>query len=644
MRHRLLQLISVIGFAFLGLTGCESAEPEGESGASEVLVTESEGEEEAPSGVIPGTGGVAEGSVGNEPATPEEETPIEPVEEEEEESFILTPEKEPSEAILCPTGNCYSSVDEVVLEHFAEKGVEAVEEETARLCRRLAVDLWGRIPSWLEVEQNCIGKSPHEMVDAFMDNPLYVFHSQQLWADEFQYHDGVVWWEYIKDLDEMVAMLYRAELSYEAFATAALIHPAFISRYAGEMRVTNAFRIFMERDALVSERKDLIKAWHIWDLRETYDPEWQLMYNEVVVDTRKCAGSTNKALCTATSYGGAQVVLPLIDSLDPASDINVLSISNLSEEAIAILSAPGKMLVGTDTFYEALVDKTITRFLQYSPDQLFGAAIQLIPELRLQLVEVLMASDGNIRALERELLTSLLYVQNAQLQEGDSNTDEFPYNDFEANGMIDRTYWAFGPTKQMRVEDWMASVQQATGYGHTEAWTEGQVDVLTEAAIGRCDHRYPEMEPGGPEEAMIYHPSAYPIADPAINRPDFMFRDYARNLGGCPNHDTFVRFTGYGVILSLEVARLINSACNSAASVAMFPPGYNEFDISNDGLKKVIRHQYRNGLSRDPTDDEMEIILEAMQGCLANTDICKPDMLARKVCTGLLRTSDFLFY
>jgi len=423
-----------------------------------------------------------------------------------------------------------------------------------------------------------------------------------------------------------------------------LIHPALISRYDGEMVVANAFRIFMARDALVSERKDLLKAWHIWDTRETFDPVWELTYREVVVDTRKCAGALNKSICTPTSYGGAQVILPLVDSQDAASEINVLSISNLSEEAINILSAPGKMLVATDTFYEALVDKSIDRFLNYNPDQLFGAALELIPELRLQLVEVLLASDGNIRALERELLTSLLYIQNARVQDGDENTDHLPYNDFGANEMVDRTYWAFGPTKQMRVEDWMASVQQATGYGHTEAWTEGMVDTLNEGALGRCDHRYPEMEPGGPEEGMFYHPSAYPIADPAINRPDFMFRDYARNLGGCPNHDTFVRFTGYGVILSLEVARLINSACNSAASVAMYPPGYNVYDISNDGLEKIIRHQYRNGLSREPTELEMEEMQDAMQGCLANSDVCKPEMLARKVCSALLRTSDFLFY
>ena len=69
------------------------------------------------------------------------------------------------------------------------------------------------------------------------------------------------------------------------------------------------------------------------------------------------------------------------------SEANVLPVSGLSPEAIDILSSPGKMLVATDTFYEALVDKSINRFLNYNPDQLFGAAIELIPEIRLQLVE-----------------------------------------------------------------------------------------------------------------------------------------------------------------------------------------------------------------------------------------------------------------
>ena len=98
------------------------------------------------------------------------------------------------------------------------------------------------------------------------------------------------------------------------------------------------------------------------------------------------------------------------------------------------------------------------------------------------------------------------------------------------------------------------------------------------------------------------------------------------------------------MILSLEVARFINSACNSMNSVAMYPPGYNVYDISNAGLESIVRYQYRNALTRDPTEEEMDQMLGAMQQCLANTDVCEPAMLARRVCSSLLRTSDFLFY
>ena len=209
--------------------------------------------------------------VATTPEEPVEETEVEeeaiPSWEEEEEPIVPdVPVDAPEPAELCSEGNCYSSLDDVVLDHYAKRGVEFVPEQTEKLCRRLAVDLWGRVPTWLEVEQGeRIGKSPHEMVDQFMDSELYIQNSQRIWADEFQYHDGVVWWEYIKNLDELVESVYRAEISYEGFATAALIHPAFVSRYEGEMVVANAFRIFMERDALVSERKDLLKAWHIWD-------------------------------------------------------------------------------------------------------------------------------------------------------------------------------------------------------------------------------------------------------------------------------------------------------------------------------------------------------------------------------------------
>jgi len=603
---------SILPFAMaLGLVwtlGCESGDP-GESGSS---VVGNESGIDQPDGPGESTGGV--------------DTPVTPVD-------------------LCPEKGCDSVLDQTILEQYAKRDVFPVDETADRLCRRLAVDLWGRVPSWKEVEELCIGKSPAESVDAFLDSPQYVAYAQRRWADDFEYNDSVVWWQYIEDLDKMVGALYSDELSYPDFASAALIHPAFISRYDGDALVGAAFRIFMARDALVAERKDLIKLWNIWDTQMGYDNDWYLEYAEVVVDLRKCSGTLNKSKCTASLYGGAQVILPLVDVEDPMSDNNVLGMDQLSDADLAVLNAPGDLFRSMDVFYEAAVDKVLSRFLGYQAGVLFGVPIDLVPDLRLELMEVLHASGGSIRAVEREVLASRLYIQSARRPETVDKTDDSPFNDMEANHMIDRAPWAYGPTKQMRVEAWMNSIQNFAGYGHTEAWAEGYTETLTPAVMGNCDYRYPNMEPGEiTEDEMIYHPSNYPLADAAINRPDFMYRDFARNLGGCPNHVQFTRFTGTGVILSLESTRYVNSACFQMTSSGMFPTDHSLFDVSTEGLTKLIVHQFRNALTRDPSEAEVSTLLGVMQGCLAQSDKCPPEVLGRKVCAALMRTTDFLYY
>jgi hypothetical protein len=287
----------------------------------------------------------------------------------------------------------------------------------------------------------------------------------------------------------------------------------------------------------------------------------------------------------------------------------------------------------------------LSRYLGYQAGVLFGVPLVLIPDLRLRLVQVLELSGGSIRAVEREVVTSRLYIQSALLDESVENTDQFSYNDMDANSMIDRAPWAYGPTKQMRVEDWMQSIQRFAGYGHTEAWSDGNVTELNPGVMGWCDHRYPVMEPGElGEEMFVYHPSNYPLADAAINRPDFMFRDYARNIGGCPDHDQYTRFTGYGVILSLEYARFINDACYHMGSETMFPSDVAMDAVDEAALRKIIIHQYRNSLTRDPSETEIQDLVNVMQACLTDAEGCPAEMVGRKVCATILRSSEFLFY
>src|SRR5437867_419258 len=64
-------------------------------------------------------------------------------------------------------------VDRAVVARLREDGVEPSDAEPAEICRRMAVDLIGRIPTLEELHQ-CVKRSPGEMADAFMAMPEYV--------------------------------------------------------------------------------------------------------------------------------------------------------------------------------------------------------------------------------------------------------------------------------------------------------------------------------------------------------------------------------------------------------------------------------------------------------------------------------------
>jgi hypothetical protein len=538
--------------------------------------------------------------------------------------------------LACGEGGCPNAIDQIVVPLLAQKGLEVRPESPGRLCRRLAVDLWGRAPTWGEVESMCLGRSGAEMVDGFLASEDAVLEAQRQWADRLEYNDDIVWWRYIEQADKLVASLVREELGYRAFATAILAHPAFVGRNDGEARVAHAFHLFLGRDALPSEREDLSALWAAWDYDKVTDPEWGHDYHRWGIDTRECNGTLSKARCTALLYGGAEVAVPLRNPQDPDSDENFVPQEELTAAELAILEEPGKLLSRLPVFSEAAVDTVLNRLLGYE-------AGRALPRVRLALMKILDETDS-IRAVEREVLTSVLYMQSAERPEKIATTDDLPDSDTEAQKLPDRLDWLFGPTKQMRVEPWMNSIQRFCSYGHTEAFQDAGSGMLSEGMFGSCDHRFPEMIPGEKNGETHYHPSTYPLEDAAILRPDFSYRDFARNLGGCPDHVQFPRFTGTGVILSLEQRRFVQTACYHEAAFGMFPPGQSPSDISDAALVNTVRHVVRGALSRDPSASELADLVDLAQECLASTDTCAALDIPRHICAAVISSAEFLYY
>jgi hypothetical protein len=479
------------------------------------------------------------------------------------------------------------------------------------LCRRLSVDLIGRIPTWEEAQAHCVGKTPAQMVDHFMAQPAYIEVAQRRWADAFQYTDGIVWYPYLADLDELVGRLYQGEFGYDDFVEASLVHPGFTGRFFGEARVAQAFRIFMGREAHGAEREDLVGLWNIWSIIQEYDPDYHFEHFTVVAALQICQPPLDELLCHSGFYGDQVVTLPLRDPEDPDSLDNFVPVHRLTDAEWEVLRAPGRTFAVLPQVREQAVVEAMNRYLGWT-------AYRELPEVRQALLEVFEREGQDVRALERELLTSALYTQTAEPPEGevDPTTGQAPA-------------WRYSRVKQMEVEPWMDSIFQVVGRD-----------------FGRCDHRFPfvlrGVDPGTGQ--TVFAPHDYP-ANPETGEPDMGYANVARALGGCPDRLEGFRFTGTGVIHALDQETLVQYICYLPDSAGLLPGGAFSAPFVSDGSeasrRALFAHQVRAFYTREPREDELTDFLQATDDCLANGS-CEAERLPSELCVTLLQGAEFL--
>jgi hypothetical protein len=271
------------------------------------------------------------------------------------------------------------------------------------------------------------------------------------------------------------------------------------------------------------------------------------------------------------------------------------------------------------------VDRALSQFLGWEEgkDAFAKPPGTALPAVRDAVVAWFMES-GSWPQLERAIVTSGLYTAANRRSDvtqaaGSSNSDP-----------IQLPIWALGPLKQMTAEQWLYAIEDFTG-------TE----------LGDCDHRYPEVRSGSlSEDEQYYHPHTYPLADEAINRPDFEFQEIARVFGGCPDRDVFLRQTAVGVVLSLEAAGLIARACfdEDARDVYLYHDPETRLSVDRESRQTLFRQHFREALTLEPSPEDMEALMSFSDGCLENLDECPVEQLPNRFCGALLRSNEFLFY
>lgn len=495
-------------------------------------------------------------------------------------------------------------IDEAACPNIQAQGIEPPEADSVEFCRRAYIDLLGESPTAIEYEADCKWSTKDEIVDDFMARPQYVLMAQRMWGDVFHYTSAITHHQYIAELDALVAELYVGNLSYDAFAELAATHPAFLGRWDGLDLVGFSFLAFLGRDANPAERLALEPLWHMWQERDMAHPN-QATARNVVLDTRQCV-APNEADCYSDYWGEHTVIIPPPVPGDTTPDgPNVIDQASLTPEQWNQVRLPGRLIAEHATFYESYVDRALRRYLGYDA----GAEL---PMVRQALVDMLEQNGGNVREVEREILTSVLYTASNRFDEAEvENPDDWA-----------PPYW-HGPVKQMDAEDWLRTAAKLTG-----------VD------LGSCDHRYPEVQSG----AAGLHPHAYPTTDGTT--PDYGFRDRAQLLGGCPDHVTGFRERRTGLIAALTQATLTTELCEAAdLQSPIYPLQFIEdpADKSEEALTTAANQVYSAAMVRPIPEAANEALMSGVSGCRDDLE-CTPTDFAVETCRLTLKAADFLFY
>lgn len=508
-------------------------------------------------------------------------------------------------------------VDRAACPSIQGQGITPLPAPTGELCRRLFLDLVGRVPTTAELASACDGHESAAIVDELMAQSEYDEMGRRLWADELDMTSIRSYYEYLVDADDLVGQLYRGEVLLPEFAIRMVTHSAFTSRFAGQDLVGYSFLMFLGRDAAPHERENLLGLWRQWSRGYVFmHPQYYFAYETVTVDTLTCAYLP--ALCHSDLWGHQSVVVPPIDLESGDFELNTLDLAELGDAEWAELAKVGVLLTQQSTFYETAVDKSLERYLGYD------VGVQL-PQVQQALVDMMEQNGGDLRALEREILTSALYTTAAAYPD--------PEDTLEQDGTPD--YW-HGPMKHMTAEAWLDSIA-----------------LLTAFDFGSCDHRFGDVNAGMPPGSTdyfetVWHPNDNPkdIVNfpPEANAPDTTYISLARRIGGCPDRIAEDRFTGTGLMISLAHGQMLVTQCMYLYDgVELVPPGFVAESTATADLQAVATHMLDTATLGTAAEGATEIVDAAVAGCEADGD-CNAGMLAAQLCSGLFQSAPFLFY
>jgi hypothetical protein len=576
-------------------------------------------------------------------------------------------EDESPRALGCdenPDPHCAHAIDRLIVPRLRALGFEPRDGDALRVCRRLAIDLVGRIPT-LEELGTCVGESPAQRVDTFMQKPEYVLVQQRSWAEAFGFNSFLMWYGDAYDLDRIVGRLYTGELDYAAFAGEVAYHPGFYALHQGDDWTAHLFYTFLGRTAREDEIAGMRPLTQVFESRIFCDAAiWQASYQfeledgwppaeaatyadqgcialgseEFALNFCNCEVGYGSVGCRSTTLGteidfGIEGCPDIENGYTHASYYRVGELSpglgndrlvNDDEETLGGPLQPyaplpgalrdrmrgiGRALAARTDFWEAAADRELTRFLGWWKDGVRRPDFDL-PEVRALLASELQKT-GSVREIQKLILTSVLYTGAEEPPAGHAEDPELPP-------------WTMGSTKLLTAENWLDSAGIAT---------EGRV-------LGYCDFRFVAKGEEGVfsvDPAMVRHLDS-PLGDLF---PESRYIGGTQLLGGCAADVPRPRVSTVGVTYAQR--DLARSLCANATRV--LPEGFDPADTSDDALARAARHLVNHALTRDASATELVELVSEMKECLAAPAGCEsPEAAVRWTCTRILDSAEFALY
>jgi hypothetical protein len=479
------------------------------------------------------------------------------------------------------------------------------------LCRRMALDLIGTIPSADDTATLCDGKSAADMARGFMAHPRFREIEQRFWIRRLGADPTAMMANHIADADRIFDAL-AGGLPYDDFVAQLLAHPiTTINRplAAGDdvtPTVQKIFRTFLGRAASADEVADYANLLRPWRRRfeDRYDQGYGYYVNPAALDPRACRDPVlGSAACTSTLLGAQTTIEPDITAQVPPgydqTNANLfyyeLVEGDMPDALQLELEKPGRLLATRDELWDEAADFALARFTGWWRSSA-NEPETVLPEVRRALAEHFRALEvRDLRELYVIVLSSLLYTTSAD-HEG-----------------AERPPWTTGPTKLVEPEQLLDLLSRAL-----------------DRPLGFCDPHTDE-----PIGRNFYWPDRLRIPQPT----DFygfgfdFYRDIATQLGGCIGAVAAPRSPGLPALLAhIDAARRL---CDGT----LLPADHDPSDLRGAGDQ--IFHRLAG---RAPRDDERTALDTAQSACASDSACTDATRFAREVCGALVRSTAVLYY